>query len=196
MIDFFYEFASPYSYLSATRIDAMAEARGIAVRWRPFLLGPIFSRQGWNTSPFNIYPAKGRYMWRDVGRLATARGLPMVQPDPFPQNGLLAARCVLAAGPSAHATATRAIFHVGFGEGGQISDPEVLRPTLDAAGLDGTALLAAAGGDPAKLALKANTNAAIEHGIFGAPSFLTPDGEMFWGDDRIDDALGWTQEHA
>ena len=165
VIDFFYEFASPYSYLSASRIDAMAAARGIAVRWRPFLLGPIFRRQGWDTSPFNIYPAKGRYMWRDVGRLSAARGLPLIQPDPFPQNGLLAARCVLAAGEAAHATATRAIFHVGFGEGGRISDPDVLRSALDAAGLDGAALLAAAGGDPAKLALRANTDAAIDEAL-------------------------------
>ncbi|WP_018700939.1 2-hydroxychromene-2-carboxylate isomerase [Amorphus coralli] len=193
VLDFFYDFASPYSYLSAARIEALAETHAIMVRWRPFLLGPIFRRQGWNTSPFNVYPAKGRYMWRDVGRLSSIRELPLVQPDPFPQNGLLAARCVLSVtGETARAEATRAIFHAGFGEGAQISDPDVVRAALDGAGLDGTALLAAAAGDAAKMALRTNTDEAVSHGIFGAPSFVASDGEMFWGDDRIDDAIRWT----
>tara|TARA_R110002020_G_scaffold25127_12_gene81805 strand:+ start:3220 stop:3822 length:603 start_codon:yes stop_codon:yes gene_type:complete len=195
-LDFFYEFASPYSYLSAVRIDALAEARGVDVRWRPFLLGPIFRDQGWNTSPFNIYPAKGRYMWRDVGRRSAARGLPFVKPDPFPQNGLLAARCVVAAPQVDRPTATCAIFQAGFGEGGRISDPDVLRPALDAAGLDGSALLALAAGDAARAALRTNTDSAVALGIFGAPSFVTRDGEVFWGDDRIDDALDWACEHG
>lgn len=195
VLDFFYEFASPYSYLSAVRIDALAEALEVEVRWRPFLLGPIFRDQGWGTSPFNIYPAKGRYMWRDVGRRSAARGLPFLRPDPFPQNGLLAARCVLAAPRADRATATRAIFHAGFGEGGRIADPDVLRPALDAAGLDGAALLAVAAGDAAKAELRANTDAAVAHGIFGAPSFVAADGEMFWGDDRMDEALQWAGAH-
>ena len=67
-MDFFYEFASTYSYIAAMRIAPLAQAAGVAVRWRPFLLGPIFKAQGWDTSPFNLYPAKGAYMWRDMER--------------------------------------------------------------------------------------------------------------------------------
>ena len=69
-IDFFYEFASTYSYITAMRIAPLAQAAGVTVRWRPFLLGPIFKAQGWDTSPFNLYPAKGRYMVRDCERQA------------------------------------------------------------------------------------------------------------------------------
>lgn len=191
VLDFFYEFASPYSYLSAARIEAAAAAQGVAVRWRPFLLGPIFKSQGWETSPFNIYPVKGRYMWRDVDRRARARGLPLVQPEPFPQNGLLAARCVLAAHADARPAATRAIFHAAFGEGRQIIDPNVLHAALATAGLDADAILATASAEPVKASLRTNTDAAIAHGIFGAPSFVAADGEMFWGDDHIEDALQW-----
>mgnify|MGYP000376453398 CR=1 FL=1 len=162
------------------------------MRWRPFLLGPVCASQGGDTSPFNSYPAKGRYMWRDVERRSRALGPPFVQPDPFPQNGLLAARCVLAADEATRPEATRAIFRAGFGEGRQIADPDVVRSALEAAGLDGAALLSAASGNPVKAALRASTDAAIALGIFGAPSFVAPDGEMFWGDDRIDDALDWT----
>jgi 2-hydroxychromene-2-carboxylate isomerase len=78
---FWYEFASTYSYLSATRIEAEAERVGALIEWRPFLLGPIFKAQGWTTSPFNIYPAKDRYMVRDIERLAMARGSVFTMPD-------------------------------------------------------------------------------------------------------------------
>src|SRR5947208_2982205 len=91
MMDFFYEFASSYSYVAALRIAPLAEAAGVTVRWRPFLLGPIFKAQGWDTSPFNLYPAKGRYMVRDCERLCAALGLAFRVPQPFPQNSLLAA---------------------------------------------------------------------------------------------------------
>ncbi len=96
-LDFWFEFASTYSYPAAMRIAPLAKARGFNVRWRPFLLGPIFKSQEWDDSPFNLYPAKGRYMWRDLERICGALGLPLVQPSPFPQNGLLAARVALIA---------------------------------------------------------------------------------------------------
>src|SRR5919206_1880642 len=94
-LDFFYEFASTYSYVTAMRIASLAQAAGVTVRWRPFLLGPIFKAQGWDTSPFNLYPAKGRYMVRDCERLAAALGAAFRLPDPFPQHSVLAARVAL-----------------------------------------------------------------------------------------------------
>jgi 2-hydroxychromene-2-carboxylate isomerase len=88
-LEFWFEFGSTYSYLSAVRIE---DAEGVQVSWRPFLLGPIFEEQGWNDSPFNVYPAKGRYMWRDMERLCTKYGIPFARPSRFPRDGLLAAR--------------------------------------------------------------------------------------------------------
>ncbi|MBV8745355.1 MAG: DsbA family protein, partial [Xanthobacteraceae bacterium] len=92
MLDFFFEFASTYSYPAAMRISGVAREAAVAVRWRPFLLGPLFKAQGLDTSPFNIYTTKGRYMWRDLARTCEELGLPFRRPEPFPQNGLLAAR--------------------------------------------------------------------------------------------------------
>ena len=82
VVDFWYDFASHYSWLAVNRIEKLAEAASVTVRWRPFLLGPIFSSQGWNTSPFNIYPAKGRYAWRDVARVLPLRGAKMAGCQP------------------------------------------------------------------------------------------------------------------
>jgi 2-hydroxychromene-2-carboxylate isomerase len=81
--EFWYEFASSYSYPAAMRVEALATERGVALVWRPFLLGPLFAGQGWRDSPFNLYPAKGRYMWRDIERICGALGLPLTRPDPL-----------------------------------------------------------------------------------------------------------------
>ena len=71
VLDFWFDFASTYSYLAAMRIGPLAQKAEVRVRFRPFLLGPIFKAQGWTTSPFNLYPAKGRHMWRDLERSCT-----------------------------------------------------------------------------------------------------------------------------
>ena len=74
-LDVWFEFASTYSYPALVRIGPLARAAGVRLRFRPFLLGPIFKAQGWDTSPFVIYPAKGRYMWRDLERICADLGL-------------------------------------------------------------------------------------------------------------------------
>ncbi|MEO1733367.1 MAG: 2-hydroxychromene-2-carboxylate isomerase [Pseudomonadota bacterium] len=190
-VEFWFDFASTYSYLSAMRIDVMAQKNGLSVAWRPFLLGPIFGAQGWNTSPFNIYPAKGAYMWRDMERLCAARGLPLVRPDPFPQNSLLAARVAMAAGDTLHMAAyCREVFVAEFSRGEAISDPGVLGDCLTRAELP-TDLIEKAQEQHNKNALRAQTDAAQSHGIFGAPTFRVG-AELFWGDDRLPDALEFT----
>src|SRR5690349_4964558 len=96
VVEFWYEFASTYSYPAAMRVEREAVRAGVEIRWRPFLLGPIFGAQGWNDSPFNIYPTKGAYMWRDLERICNADGIPLKRPPfRFPQNGLKAARIAL-----------------------------------------------------------------------------------------------------
>ena len=82
-LDFWFDFGSTYSYPAALRIQGLAQAAGVEVRYRPFMLGAVFKAQGWETSPFNIYPAKGRYMWRDLERLCHDLGLPLVRPIRF-----------------------------------------------------------------------------------------------------------------
>ena len=94
-LDFWFEFASIYSYPAIMRIGPLAAASGVAVHLRPFLLGPIFQAQGWNSSPFVLYALKGRYAWRDVERVCAELSLPFRRPEAFPQSGLLAARVAL-----------------------------------------------------------------------------------------------------
>ena len=191
-IEFWYEFASTYSYPAAMRIAPLAEAAGVALRWRPFLLGPIFQTFGWNNSPFNIYAAKGRYMWRDLERLCAAESVPLkLPPVTFPQNGLTAARLALAGEGDGWTPAfTRAVFAANYAEQKDISDEAVLAALLDGLGVDGRAALAAANTPANKDALKAQTADAAARGIFGAPSFTVGD-ELFWGNDRLEAALAW-----
>jgi 2-hydroxychromene-2-carboxylate isomerase len=188
-LEFWYEFASTYSYLSAMRIEALARDRGVTVAWKPFLLGPIFNAQGWNTSPFNLYPAKGKYMVRDVTRLATQRGLTFRMPSPFPQNSLLAARLALiGAGEGWGPAFTRAVYLAQFVEGAQISDRGTLAAILRGLALDADALFSRIDRPETKERLRQQNEVAHELGIFGAPTFLAGD-ELYWGDDRLEQAL-------
>ncbi|HYC25318.1 MAG TPA: 2-hydroxychromene-2-carboxylate isomerase [Roseiarcus sp.] len=189
-IDFWFDFASSYSYPAAMRIDAVAARNNVAVSWRPFLLGPIFASQGWRDSPFNIYPLKGRYMWRDLERICDRQSLPLRRPKNFPQNSLTAARCALALAPSDRAAFVRAVFSAQFAEGLRIDEPAGIAAALAAAGLP-ERLLASASNDKIKAALRAETEEAQRLQIFGAPSFVTQDGELFWGNDRLEEAIEW-----
>ncbi len=191
-LDFWFEFASTYSYPAAIRIGDAAAARGVAVRWRPFLLGPIFSAQGWDNSPFNLYPAKGRYMWRDLERICGELSLPFKRPTVFPQNTILAARvAMIGLSRDWGEDFCRAIYAAEFGEGRNIGGADTLTGLLTQIGQDVHAVLDEAQSDPIKADLRAQTNEAARLGIFGAPSFVTPDGELFWGNDRLEAALDW-----
>src|SRR5262245_40615574 len=130
-LQFWFEFASTYSYPAAMRVAALAAGAGVTLEWRPFLLGPIFKNQGWNDSPFNIYPVKGRYMWRDVERVCSKCSLPFRRPTQFPRNGLLAARvaCTIAAEPFCPAF-VRAVYQANFAEDQDIAQPEILTAIL------------------------------------------------------------------
>src|SRR6185295_1352856 len=126
-LDFWFDFASTYSYPAAMRIAPLAATAGVTVRFRPFLLVPIFKAQGWDTSPFNLYPAKGRYMVRDLERLAADRGLAFVLPAVFPQNSLRATRLALIGGDEGWIVPfTRAVFEAEFVHGADIADTRVL----------------------------------------------------------------------
>jgi len=135
VLDFWFDFASTYSYLAAMRIGPLAEKAAVRVRFRPFLLGPIFKAQGWTTSPFNLYAAKGRHMWRDLERSCAELQLPFRRPDPFPQNSLLAARVALTGLDQAWGEAfCRALFHAEFADGRRFDDAATVSDIL--AGLE------------------------------------------------------------
>ncbi|MEW6090072.1 MAG: 2-hydroxychromene-2-carboxylate isomerase [Pseudomonadota bacterium] len=194
-IEFWYEFASTYSYPAAMRVEAAAREAGVTLRWRPFLLGPIFGAQGWNDSPFNIYPAKGKYMWRDMARICEAAGLALKEPVHFPQNGLKAARLALLGQDAAWGPEfTRRVYLANFSEQKDISDEGVLADILSSLSLDAAALIAQSNAPDNKEWLKAQTEEAVARGIFGAPSFLAGD-ELFWGNDRLEAALQWARTH-
>jgi 2-hydroxychromene-2-carboxylate isomerase len=189
--EFWYEFASTYSYPAALRVAALAEERGVSVAWRPFLLGPIFAAQGWRDSPFNIYPAKGRYMWRDLERTCHAMGVPLKRPEPFPQTSLLAARVALALEGDQRADFSREVYIAEFGQGLRIADRATLAALLAKCGADPEATLLRAESEANKALLKAECARAAQIGVIGAPCLVIEDGEVFWGNDRLEQALDW-----
>ncbi len=194
VLAFWFDFASTYSWLAALRIEDLAEAAEVDIKWTPFLLGPIFKAQGWETSPFNLYPAKGRYMWRDLERLAGAEGLELKRPASFPQFALTATRVGVAARNEPWLPEfCSALFFREFCEGGDITGDDAVAAALAAAGVEAAPWLARARDEAVKQALRERGEEAQRLGIFGAPSFVTEDGELFWGNDRLEAALGWTR---
>jgi 2-hydroxychromene-2-carboxylate isomerase len=194
-LEFWFEFASTYSYLSTFRVETAAERAGVAVSWEPFLLGPIFAEQGWDDSPFNIYPAKGRYMWRDLERLCAKHGVPFVKPSNFPRSGLLAARVACLARASSEPWLpdfARSVFRANFAEDREIGDAAEVASILDSLGLPGSRIVEQAQTPENKQGLRQQTRRATELGIFGAPSFVVGR-ELFWGNDRMEDALDWAR---
>jgi 2-hydroxychromene-2-carboxylate isomerase len=192
-LELWFEFGSTYTYPAVMRIEKLAQAAGVAVDWKPFLLGPIFSKQGWSDSPFNLYPAKGKYMWRDLERICAALSIPFARPSKFPRNGLLASRVACWFDSEPWITEfDKAVFRANFAEDREIGDPEVVLACLNGLGLDGSALLQQAQTAESKTKLRTQTEYATQLGIFGAPTFLV-DQEMFWGNDRLEEALTWAK---
>ena len=192
-VQFWFEFGSTYTYLAVARIKEAAAGAGVAVGWEPFLLGPIFAEQGWDDSPFNVYPAKGRYMWRDMERACEKYGIPFAKPSRFPRNGVLAARVACLAKAESEPWLpgfARAVFRANFAEDREIGDAAEVRSILDSLGLAGASIVERAESPDNKGLLREQTRRATELGIFGAPSFVVGD-ELFWGNDRLEDALAW-----
>jgi 2-hydroxychromene-2-carboxylate isomerase len=194
VLDFWFEFASTYSYPAMMRISSLAADAGIALKFRPFLLRPVFKTQGWETSPFNLYAAKGRNMWRDMERLCEELKLPFQRPEPFPQNSLQAARLALV-GLDAQwgEDFCRSVFRAEFAQDRRIDDRAVLSGLLAELSVDPNPIFAAAQSDAIKAKLRSRTEEVIQLGIFGAPSFITTGGELFWGNDRLERAMAWAR---
>jgi 2-hydroxychromene-2-carboxylate isomerase len=192
MLEFWFELASSYSYVAAMRVEEECARAGVAVGWKPFLLGPLFTEQlGVRDSPFNVNPVRGRYMWRDLERLCQKYGLDWCKPTVFPRHSVLAARVACAlSGEQRERAAVRAIFRANFALDEDISDRRVIAAVLERAGVEPQTVLARADSPGVKQQLRANTDQARALGMFGAPNFVI-DGELFFGQDRLTDAIEW-----
>ena len=190
-VEFWFDFASTYSHVAALRLPPAATAAGVEVVPRPFLLGPIFTAQlGIRDSPFNVRPERGRYMWRDIERLCARHGLPFRRPSVFPRHSVLAARVACAGEGQAWLPAfVRAVFVANFAEDRDIADRAVIRSLLESVDED-TSALDRAETPEVKAKLRENTDVATRRGLFDAPDFVVG-GEIFFGQDRIADALDW-----
>src|SRR5262245_60343885 len=190
-LEFWFEFASTYSHVAALRIEAVARAAGVTVIWKPFLLGPIFRKQGWNDSPFNIYPAKGVYMWKDMERQCAKHGVPFRKPSAFPRPSLLATRVATAleSSPQRVAEFSRRVYLANFHDDADTTNDDIVRGVLKSLGWpDAEDVLARAISAETKQRLRRRSDEAFERGIFGAPTFLIGS-ELYWGNDRLEDAL-------
>jgi 2-hydroxychromene-2-carboxylate isomerase len=171
------------------RIEALAQARGVGVAWRPFLLGPVFKSIGMDNSPFVTQKLKGAYVWTDMERQCRKYGLGWTRPTSFPRRSILPARiATLAEGQPWQAEFIRGVMRLNFVEDRDIEDHTALSQILASLGQDGRAAIAAAEADDIKQRLRERTGEAQQRGVFGGPTFFVGN-EMFWGNDRLDDAL-------
>ena len=183
-VEFFYDYASTYSYLAHREIEQLAERTGAELVFRPMVLGFVFKATG-NSMPAAV-PAKAAYMAHDVRRWVRHYGLPFHMPSVFPVNTIRALRCAVAAlEDGTFATYHHAVMRAYWAEDQDIGDAEVLAGIAAGVGLDGPALIARSETEPVKTALKKNTDEAVARGVFGAPTFFVG-ADMFWGNDRLE----------
>lgn len=189
VIEYWFDFASPYSYLSTAHIDTLARLRGVRVLWRPLLLGPIFRAAGWQASPFLQQPAKVAWMWTDLARQCARHALPWRKPSQFPRNGVLPARIALAHADAPWiATFCTRVFELNFVDDVGIDDVDAMRRLLAELGQPADAVIARAQSPEVKQALRAQTEQGAQRGLFGAPSFFVGDA-LYWGNEQLEDAL-------
>ncbi len=191
-IEFWFDFGSNYSYISAMRIEKAAAAAGKQVLWRPFLLGPIFKSFGWDSSPFVLQKAKGNYVWRDMERECEKYGIGWTRPTAFPRAAVLPLRVAIAASEEPWVgDFCKRVMQMNFVADRDIDSVPAVTEVLEQLQVPVALWLEKSQSAENKLKLRAQTESAQSKGIFGGPTFFV-DGEMFWGNDRLDDALAWS----
>ena len=184
-VEFFYDFGSPTVYLAATQLPDIAASVGATIDWRPMLLGGVFKSTG-NQSPV-VVPAKAAYMNNDLKRFAKRYGVPFRFNPHFPINTLALMRGAVAYQDDAVVSSTYrdAIFRAIWVEARNLNEPDVIGQVLSDAGLDPAELMNRIGQQTVKDQLIANTEEAVNRGVFGAPTFFVGE-QMFFGQDRLD----------
>ncbi len=185
-VEFYFDFGSPAAYLAYTQLPKLAAETGATVIFKPILLGGIFQATG-NRPPISV-PAKGQYLFVDLARFAKRYGVPLTMNPHFPINTLTLMRAD--AGLQMHGddrlTNYRdAMFQAIWVDQHNMNDPATVGAVLAKAGFDPAAMMALAGDTAVKEQLKLTTQKAVDHGIFGAPSFMVGE-QLFWGQDRLD----------
>src|SRR5580704_15653604 len=166
-IEFWFEFASNYSYLSVMRIEDLARRCGVRILWKPFLLGPIFRDLGFETSPFVLQKEKGAYVWQDMARQCRKYGLRWVQPSTFPRLGVLPLRVALLGAEQPWIGAfCRRVMELNFVLDRDINQPEHLAGILSELDLPVTDILEQAQSEPIKNRLREQTEQARVRGVF------------------------------
>jgi 2-hydroxychromene-2-carboxylate isomerase len=191
IVEFWFDFSSPYGYFASHRIDAIAETAGRTAVWKPFMLGATFQLTG--ARPLSTVPLKGSYSLHDWDRLGRYYGVPWTLPDPFPIATLAAARVYYWLAERDAAAAKRfakACFHAYFGEGQTIEPMDAVAAIAESLGISGDEAAAAARAPEWKAALKTVGEKAVSKGVCGSP-FVIVDGEGFWGDDRLVMVAEW-----
>jgi 2-hydroxychromene-2-carboxylate isomerase len=193
-LQFWFEIGSTYSYLTVARIGRTAEAAGVDVEWRPFLLAPILQKAGMAQGPFLPYPIKTAYMWRDIERRAQEHGVPYLQPLKYPPDEVLgtARLALLGMHEGWGRVFVEQVFRLHWTRRIQIGTPENIAGALTAAGQEPQAAIERSRAPGLKEALRAQTELAESKGIFGSPTFIVGD-ELFWGDDRLEQAIAWAK---
>lgn len=192
-IEFYFDFSSPYGYVASTLADGLGERVGREVRWRPFLLGPVFKANG--MAPLVDVPMKGDYSKRDFERTARYHGVPFRLPERFPIGAIAALRAfywIDDEDPAQAKAFAKAVYRAYFAEGRDISAADVVVPLARSVGVDGDRLAAALGDPAVKDRAKREVDAIIAKGAFGSPFFIV-DGEPFWGSDRMGMLEEWVK---
>ena len=191
-INFWYSIGSTYSYLTVMRLPEVAKATGVEFRWRPYNVRHVMVEQ--NNIPFKDKPVKTAYMWRDIERRAATYGLTPSIPAPYPLPGLVLANQIAALGEEEGwvEAYTQATYRRWFEAGQPAGEEPNLSGSLKDIGQDPARVLASANSDRIVAVLASATQEAMELGVFGSPSFAVGS-EMFWGDDRLEDAIDWAQ---
>ena len=189
-IDFWFSTGSTYTYLTVSRLPEVAKKTGVRFNWRPFGVRTIMREQ--NNVPFVGKPVKTAYMWRDIARRAAMYGLPVKVPAPYPLKEFdLANRlAVLGLAEGWGIPYVRASYRRWFAEGQEPGIEPNLSASLAAVGQDTKRAVERSTGDDVMELYESATEEAKKLGIFGSPTFAVR-GELFWGDDRLDDAINW-----
>lgn len=193
-LEFWFEFASTYSYPAAMQVEDACQSAGVPLIWRSFLLGPVFAAQGMTDSPFNMFPVKGAYMWRDLERICSDADLPYRKPSSFPRGSLLAARIAARFGEADWiGTFIRAVYTANFADDRDISDDDIIVDILGSVGQNPQAILSDTLTAESKAVLRTATEEAQTRGVFGAPTMIVGN-ELFWGHDRLSQAVRWAKQ--